>query len=52
MKLISFEAWNFRVHAHTKIDFPPAGLIGLVGDNESARAAQRLNDRVRPVSAG
>ncbi len=39
MKLLSLELKNFRQHQHTVIQFPPEGLIGILGPNESGKSS-------------
>lgn len=38
MKLHSIELRNFRQHAHTQLTFPPEGIIGILGANESGKS--------------
>lgn len=38
MRLLSLHLTNFRLHADTHLDFPPEGIIGLSGPNESGKS--------------
>ncbi len=38
MRIISVHLTNFRLHADTRLIFPPEGLVGLSGPNESGKS--------------
>lgn len=38
MKLLSLDLRNFRQHAETHVDFPPEGVVGIVGSNEGGKS--------------
>lgn len=38
MRLHSVEIMNVRQHAHSRIEFPERGIVGIVGENESGKS--------------
>lgn len=39
MRILSIHAENFRQHADSFVEFPPEGIVGIIGDNEAGKSS-------------